>query len=118
MARSLDQWHDSQEGEAYGDFLRDYGDFLSTLAHITDLFSRIDEDHLREQAPELCQAAEKAQRYRTRLVEAAEENSLPVGDPSRPYGILLAEATRLMDECQHTCDVLQQSVDSNGSPCD
>ncbi|SCK27013.1 aromatic acid exporter family protein [Streptomyces sp. WMMB 322] len=118
MVRSLDQWHDSKDGEAYGEFLRDYGDFLRTLAKISDLFSKIDEDRLHEQAPELCRAAEQAQEARTRLVEAAEENSLPVGDPSRPYGILLAEATRLMDECQYTCDVLQKSVDSQGSPCD
>ncbi|NLU72248.1 hypothetical protein HCC61_06050 [Streptomyces sp. HNM0575] len=116
-ARSLDQWHDGQDDDAYGGFLRRYGDFLATLAHITDLFGGLDEDRLREQARELCEAAEQAQRYRTRLVEEAEKSALPVGDPSRPYGILLAEATRLMDECQHTCDVLQQSVDGGGSPC-
>lgn len=117
MTRSLDQWHDSNDGEAYGAFLSNYADFLAKIAHITDLFSKIDEDRLHEQAPELCEAAEEAQRSRTRLVETAEENSLPMGDPTRPYGILLGEATRLMDECQYTCDVLQKSVDGSDSPC-
>lgn len=116
--RSLDQWHDGQDDDAYGGFLRDYGDFLAAIAHIAGLFAEIDEDRLHEQCRELCEAAEEAQRCRTRLTENAQESSLPLSDPSRPYGILLAEATRLMDECQYTCDVLQRSVDGDGSACD
>ncbi|OEU86098.1 hypothetical protein DB35_10230 [Streptomyces abyssalis] len=113
LVRSLDQWHDGRaDGETYDDFLQHYGDFLSSLAHITDLFSRIDEDHLLEQARELCSAAAESQEQRSRLVDEAEACELPVSDLTQPYGILLVEATRVMDEFQYTCDVLQQSVDA------
>ncbi|WP_432097564.1 FUSC family protein [Streptomyces sp. bgisy100] len=111
MTRSLDQWHDGESGGPHRDFLRDYGDFLESLARILDLFSHVDEDRLTDQARELCEAADQAQERRTRLVEDAEGSDLPLGDPSRPFGILMVEATRLMDEMQHTCDVLQQAVD-------
>lgn len=111
MTRSLDQAHDGRTGRDHEDFLHRYGDLLASLAHITELFSRLDQDRLRRQAPELCEAAEQAQEARTRLVENAENSALPLGDPSQPYDILLTEATRLTEEVQHTCDVLQRSVD-------
>ncbi|RAJ67130.1 aromatic acid exporter family member 1 [Streptomyces sp. Amel2xB2] len=111
LVRSLDQWHDGERGATYGEFLRHYGDFLSSLAHITALFSRIDEDHLTDQARELCSAAGTAQERHSRLVGHSERSALPVGDLSQPYGILLVEATRLMDEFQYTCDVLQHEVE-------
>lgn len=111
LVRSLDQWHDGGDGGAYDDFLQEYGSFLSSLAHITDLLSRIDEDRLPEQARELCSAAGTAREQHSRLAERSEESSLPVEDLSQPYGILLVEATRLMDEFQYTCDVLQYGVD-------
>jgi len=118
MTRSLAQWHDGEEDAPQRrEFLRHYGDLLACLAHVTDLFSQVDEEHLEEQAPELCSAAEDAQECRSRLVESAHESSLPLSDPALPYGILLAEAVRLMDEVQHTCDVLQHAVDRTSPGC-
>lgn len=129
MARSLDQAEqaeqagqgdrddgidaatgDARDTEEHREFLRGYGDLLASLAHITDLFSKLDEERIADQAPELCSAAETAQQNRSRLEQDTEDSGLPVADPSAPYGILLAEAVRLMDELQHTCDVLQQAV--------
>lgn len=77
------------------------------------MLSQIDEDHLHDQAGELCEAATEAQRCRDRLEEDARTGRLPLGDPGQPYGILMAEAGRLMDEFQHTCDVLQHGVDDD-----
>ncbi|WP_344567703.1 FUSC family protein [Streptomyces axinellae] len=115
MARSLDQWsadHDSEEAARPGDFVRAYGDFLAALAHISELLSQIDEDALPDQSQKLCEAAAEAQKARDRLEQGARESSLPLSDPAQPYGLLMAEATRLMDEFQHTCDVLKHGVDT------
>lgn len=119
LVRSLDQWHDGRSGKSHDEFFQHYGDFMFSLAHITDLFSSIDEDHLADQARELCSAAQSSQDSHSRLVEEAEAGSLPLSDLSQPYGILLVEATRLMDEFQYTCDVLQRGLDhekSSGCP--
>ncbi|GAA2613370.1 hypothetical protein GCM10010304_77500 [Streptomyces roseoviolaceus] len=59
----------------------------------------------------MCEAAAQAQQCRDRLEEEARAGSLPLSDPAQPYGILMAEATRLTAEFQHTCDVLQHGVD-------
>ena len=116
MTRSLDQAHREDTGtQEHRDFLRRYGDLLAELAHITDLFSQVDEDRIEEQARELCEAAGTAQERRRELTSATEESSLRLSDPSRPYGILLAEAVRLMDELQHSCDVLQSAVQRSRS---
>ena len=45
------------------------------------------------------------------MSEQAEQDGLPLADPARPYGVLVVEATRLMEEFQHTSDVLQRHVD-------
>ncbi|MGH3309329.1 MAG: FUSC family protein [Streptomyces sp.] len=110
MTRSLDQWHTGGGSLQQRDFLRGCGDLLASLASITQLMSRIDEDHLTEQYIELCSLTEQAQHHRNRLAQHTEESSLPVADPTMPYGILLAEATRLMDEFQHTCEVIHQVI--------
>ena len=79
-------------------------------AQITDLFSRLQEKHLPDQSQELSSYTEEAQECHSRLAVFAKESFLPPPDPSEPYGILMGEATRLMDEIQHTCDVLEQAV--------
>ncbi|MFI1741761.1 hypothetical protein [Streptomyces sioyaensis] len=70
-----------------------------------------DEDRLHEQAPQLCRLADQAQQCRRRVAEQAEREAPPLADPARPYGVLVIEATRLMEEFQYTCDVLQHHVD-------
>ncbi|GAA4330027.1 hypothetical protein GCM10023086_59430 [Streptomyces venetus] len=115
LTRSLDQWHDAAANRDHLDFVRAYGDFLASLAHIAELLSQIDEDQLRDQTQELCEAAAEAQQCRARLEDEAHAGALPLGDPAQPYGILMAEASRLTDEFQHTCDVLKHGVDEAGA---
>lgn len=116
MTRSLDQAHgEDADAHEHREFLRLYGDLLASLTHITDLFSKVDESRIADQARELCSAADTAQENRSRLERETADSSLPLADPSAPYGILLAEAVRLMDELQHTCDVLQHFVDRSGA---
>ncbi|MBW1602957.1 hypothetical protein JJV70_12740 [Streptomyces sp. JJ66] len=116
MTRSLDQWSAADGSRGYRDFTRAYGDFLAALARVGELLSQIDEDHLAEQAQQLCEAAGEAQECRDRLEDGARDSDLPLSDPAQPYGVLLAEATRLMDEFQYTCDVLHNGVDTAASP--
>ncbi|GAO11547.1 hypothetical protein TPA0598_08_04580 [Streptomyces lydicamycinicus] len=111
LTRSLDQWSADEDRHRYGAFLASYADFLESLSRITRVFANLDEDRLGDQAPELCQLADEAQDYRRRLAEEAERGELPLADPSRPYGVLVIEAARLMEEFQYTCDVLQHHVD-------
>jgi len=111
MIRSLGRWSDEDPSERRRDFLHRYGDFLASTARITRLFSELDEDRLRTQVRDLGGYAEEAQSYRDALAQCAEDGALPLTDHSRPYGILLVEATRLLDEFHYACDVLQQSVD-------
>ncbi|OEV05249.1 FUSC family protein [Streptomyces oceani] len=112
MARSFDQWHDADGSQGHLDFVRAYGDFLASLARIAGLLSEINEGQLRQQSVELCESAQEAQECRDQLEREAQERSVPLSDPAKPYGILMAEASRLMDEFQHTCDVLKNGVDS------
>ena len=81
----------------------------SPTAHASSV--PLDEDHLADQAEELCQLADRAQHYRRQVSEQAESDGLPLADPTRPYGVLVVEATRLMEEFQHTSDVLQRYAD-------
>ncbi|WP_405842163.1 aromatic acid exporter family protein [Streptomyces platensis] len=111
LTRSLDRWSADEDRHRYGAFLASYADFLESLSRITRDFADLDEDRLGDQAPELCQLADEAQDYRRRLAEEAERGELPLADPGRPYGVLVIEAARLMEEFQYTCDVLQHHVD-------
>ncbi|MET9861887.1 aromatic acid exporter family protein [Streptomyces smyrnaeus] len=111
MTRTLHQWPQGEEGEECRGFLRDYADLLEALSGVTRQLSRIDERQLTGQLRELHRANEAAQHKRTELVENARDTSLPLSDPSRPYGILLSEAVRLLAEAQHTHDTLQYTVE-------
>jgi uncharacterized membrane protein YgaE (UPF0421/DUF939 family) len=114
MTRSFDQWHGDGDGREDRRFLGRYGDFLSCFAAVAEIFGRLDEDRLREQCRELGATVEELAEARGRLAEAAESGSpLPVSDPSEPYGILLAESVRLLDEVEHARDVLEQAVDQS-----
>ncbi|OEU86938.1 hypothetical protein DB35_25470 [Streptomyces abyssalis] len=111
MTRSFDQWHEAGENRDHREFMERYGDFLACFADIAGIFGRLDEDRLTGQLRELRAADEEARGARDRLADAAENgSSLPLSDPSRPFGILLAEAVRLLDEVEHTCQVMEQAV--------
>ncbi|MFD3420082.1 FUSC family protein [Streptomyces decoyicus] len=111
LTHSLDQWRDTETSYNYRAFLERYGRFLASIGKSARLLSALNEDHLADQAEELCQLAERAQRYRRQVTEQAESDGLPLADPTRPYGVLVVEATRLMEEFQHTSDVLQRYAD-------
>lgn len=115
MTRSFDQWREADGSEDHREFLRAYADLLEGFADSADVIGRLDEDELREQTRELRSAVGRGHETRTRLAGWAETGSLPVSDPSQPYGILLAEAVRLVDELQYTCDVLEQGVDRSAA---
>ncbi|MGW7488210.1 aromatic acid exporter family protein [Streptomyces sp. NPDC054786] len=111
LTRSLDQWRDTETNYNYRIFLERYGTFMAAIADSARLLSALDEDHLADQAEELCQLADRAQHCRRQVSEQAESDGLPLADPTRPYGVLVVEATRLMEEFQHTSDVLQRYAD-------
>lgn len=114
--RSLHHWPEDEAGDECRDFLKNFADLLEALAAIIDHFGGIDEKQLPHQARELCEAAEAAQHKRVQLIERTRSTSLPLSDPSRPYGILLAEATRLMDEAQYSCDAVQHAAHRKRAP--
>ncbi|WP_344534733.1 FUSC family protein [Streptomyces albiaxialis] len=111
MTRTLSKWRREEDGEESRGFLTDYADLLEALARIICRFAEIDGKDLAQQAREACACAETARDKREELVAGARRTELPLSDPSQPYGILLAEATRLMDEAQYACDVLRHVVD-------
>ncbi|MFI6092916.1 aromatic acid exporter family protein [Streptomyces sp. NPDC051218] len=112
LTRSLHQWQE-EEGGRHDDraFLDDYSDFLESLAKIAQVLGELDEDTLIEQARQLCQLADEAQGCCQKVTDGASRAGLPLADPTRPYGVLVVESTRLMEEFQHSCDVLQKHVD-------
>ncbi|WP_131096698.1 FUSC family protein [Streptomonospora litoralis] len=112
VTRTLDMSvSETGEGPRRTEFLGHYADLLAALAEITEELSAIDESRLVEQARHLCSLAEQARNYAQRLSDGAEDIEFLVTDRSSPYGTLLVEAARLQEEFQHTCDLLQRSVD-------
>ncbi|MGW4454914.1 FUSC family protein [Streptomyces albidoflavus] len=116
ITRSLDQQHQDEEGNGpgpdYAPFLRTYADFLSSVVGFTEILATLDEDHLRDQAGRLDEAAGSLERCRGEVVRATEERGLSLTDPTEPYGVLVVEATRLSEECHYTADVLGSSADN------
>lgn len=112
LTRSLHQWHE-EEGGRHDDraFLLGYGDFLEALAQIAQVLGDLDEDSLAEQARQLRHLADEARGHCRNVTDGASRAGLPLADPARPYGVLVVEATRLMEEFQHACYVLERYVD-------
>ncbi|GAA2340783.1 hypothetical protein Scani_15540 [Streptomyces caniferus] len=111
LTRSLDTWQEDEGDRSGRAFLGRYADFLEAVCDITQVLGTLDEDHLHDQARQLCRLADTAQERCRRVTGEAEQAELPLADPALPYGVLVVESTRLMDEFQHTCDVLQRYVD-------
>jgi hypothetical protein len=76
------------------------------VSEITQVLAALDEDKLSDQWDQLRRLADRAQQYRRRVAEQAGHEGLPLADPVRPYGVLVIEATRLMEEFPYACDVL------------
>ncbi|MBB6438924.1 FUSC family protein [Streptomyces candidus] len=107
LTRSLDRWHGEESGYEYLPFLRSYAGFLDALGKCAAVLADLDESRLPSQAKELCRLADEAQQQRQALAEEAVARGLPLTDPSQPYGELVVEATRLMEECNNCCDALR-----------
>ncbi|MFI5809022.1 aromatic acid exporter family protein [Streptomyces sp. NPDC051561] len=112
LNRSLNQWQETENTYSYAPFLTSYADFLLSLRDAAEVLSELDSDTLTDQAKEACQLAKRAQDRLQDVLSAAQEGGLPLADRTRPYGVLVVEATRLMEEFQNTCDALQTTADS------
>ncbi|MFH8410247.1 aromatic acid exporter family protein [Streptomyces sp. NPDC018019] len=109
LIRSLDQWR--QDGsDRDRRFLCNYADFLEAVSRIVQVLGELDEDTLADQTDELCRLADQAQRCCRQVTDQAEQDGLPLTNPAYPYGVLVVEATRLMDEFRYTCDVLRRQA--------
>ncbi len=111
LARSLDRWEVEETHFSYAPFLASYADFLESLATVTEILGALDEDRLPEQAEELKQRSRAAEECRRAVADRAQAEQLPLADPVRPYGVLVVEAARLMEEFRNTGEVLQHQVD-------
>ncbi|MEV2251726.1 aromatic acid exporter family protein [Streptomyces sp. NPDC050147] len=119
LTRGLHQWQEEDGGGREGGesrhddraFLDDYADFLEALAKIGEVLGRLDEDTLAEQSRQLDRLADEAQEYCRNVTDGASRAGLPLADPARPYGVLVVESGRLMEEFRYACDVLQRYVD-------
>ncbi|MDJ0463783.1 aromatic acid exporter family protein [Streptomyces sp. H27-C3] len=110
LNRSLDQWQETESTYSYTPVLQAYADFLAALRDIAQVLSALDTDTLTDQAAEASTLAGTAQERLQDVLKAARTAGLPLADPSRPYGVLVVEATRLMEEFQYTCDALQTTA--------
>lgn len=112
LNRSLDQWQEAENTYAYKPFLNDYADFLAALRDTAHVLAALDTDVLPDQAEEAFLLAGTAQEKLQAVLQEAQEAGLPLADRSRPYGVLVVEATRLMEEFQFTCDALRSTASS------
>ncbi|WP_256107290.1 aromatic acid exporter family protein [Streptomyces sp. ODS05-4] len=112
LTRSLGRWRETENTYTYAPALRAYADFAGSLRDIAHIVAALDSDTLAEQAEEMCRLASIAQEALDKVLSTAREDALPLSDASRPYGVLVVEAGRLMEEFQNTCDVLKDTADA------
>ncbi|MFI7385535.1 aromatic acid exporter family protein [Streptomyces sp. NPDC049813] len=110
--RSLGRWRETEDTYTYAPAFEAYADFALGLRDIAHVIAELDSDTLTDQAEEMGRQAAEAQQALQHLLDTADEHRLPLADSSRPYGVLVVEASRLMEEFQHTCDVLQDTADA------
>ncbi|MFI1532690.1 aromatic acid exporter family protein [Streptomyces griseus] len=110
LNRSLNQWQETEDTYKYLPVMHTYADFLTSLACIAHVLSEFDADSLAAQASEALQLTTPAQEKRQAVLKAAQEAGLLLADSTRPYGVLVVEANRLMEEFQNTCTALQTTA--------
>ncbi|MEV7200942.1 FUSC family protein [Streptomyces griseoluteus] len=113
LTRSLGRWRETEDTYTYSPALKAYADFAASLRDIAHVVAELDSDTLAEQAREMCRLAAIAQEALREVLGAARDHDLPLSDASRPYGVLVVEATRLMEEFQNTCDALKDTADES-----
>ncbi|MGW2841075.1 hypothetical protein ACWCWD_25170 [Streptomyces sp. NPDC001493] len=112
MTRSLDRWQDEENEYVYRPFLARYADFLEAVSKTALALSTLDEATLPQQTAGLTRMAGEVERRCREVVAEADARTLPLSDPGRPYGVLVVEATRLMEEVRYTCDTLSGWVEA------
>ncbi|WP_405204475.1 aromatic acid exporter family protein [[Kitasatospora] papulosa] len=104
LTRGLDR--SRTEDEARGPFLQRYAAFLELAGAVAEVLTTLDETTLLPQARRLERLTDEAEARRDEVVEETRRLSLSLADPSAPYGILVTEATRLLEEFRYTSQVL------------
>ncbi|MFE4691024.1 aromatic acid exporter family protein [Streptomyces sp. NPDC056749] len=117
LTRGLDR--SRTEDEARGPFLQRYAAFLESVGAVAEVLTTLDETTLLPQAKRLERLTDEAEARRDEVVEETRRLSVSLADPSAPYGILVTEATRLLEEFRYTSqvllDVAQQADRTPGS---
>ncbi|WP_017616347.1 FUSC family protein [Nocardiopsis salina] len=112
LARALHLWADKDEQPAHEEFFARYGELILALGEVTNSLSQVDEDSFGGQAESLRRSATKAQEHLDALTDPPEQGDPPpFDDLTQPYGILLIEGRRLLDEMQYCCDIVEHYVD-------
>ncbi|MFC8595491.1 FUSC family protein [Streptomyces atroolivaceus] len=106
LTRGLDRSREEEDDEARRPFLQGYAGFLEAASAVAEVLTTLDETTLRAQAKRLERLTGEAEARRDEVVEGTRRLSSSLADPSAPYGILVTEATRLLEEFQYTCEVL------------
>ncbi|HWU06826.1 MAG TPA: aromatic acid exporter family protein [Streptomyces sp.] len=104
LTRGLDR--SIEEDEACRPFLQRYAAFLEAACAVAEVLTTLDETTLLAQAKRLERLTGETEARRDEVIEETRRLSLALADPSAPYGILVTEATRLLEEFQYTCEVL------------
>ncbi|MEU1483822.1 aromatic acid exporter family protein [Streptomyces sp. NPDC005752] len=104
LTRGLDR--SRAEDEARRPFLQRYATFLESVGAVAEVLTTLDETTLLPQAKRLERLTDEAEARRDEVVEETHRLSLSLADPSAPYGILVTEATRLLEEFRYTSQVL------------
>ncbi|MGW7269762.1 FUSC family protein [Streptomyces sp. NPDC054864] len=112
LTRSLDQWQEAENDYLYRHFLDRYAAFLEAVSEFALALSTLDETTLSQQSQRLAGLAGDTQARRREVADEAEAQGLPLADATRPYGVLVIEATRLMEEVQYTSDTLRTWVEA------
>ncbi|MFD5871164.1 aromatic acid exporter family protein [Streptomyces sp. NPDC060322] len=112
LTRGLDRASD--EDDARQPFLQRYAAFLESLCAVAEVLTTLDETTLVPQAKRLQRLADEAEARRDEVVGETHRLSVSVTDPSAPYGILVIEATRLMEEFRYTSEVLLEAAKDAG----
>ncbi|MGW3800677.1 aromatic acid exporter family protein [Streptomyces clavifer] len=110
LARGLDRYR--EEDEARRPFLLRYAAFLESVGAVAEVLTTLDETTLLPQAEELDLLTDRAEARRDEVIEETRRLSLSLADPSAPYGVLVTEATRLLEEFRYTSDVLLHAARS------
>ncbi|EST36941.1 hypothetical protein N566_15655 [Streptomycetaceae bacterium MP113-05] len=111
LVRAMSRVAEAETGPRHRAFLIRYADYTDALAAPARLLAEVDEPRLPAQIQELRRRLQDTDVCAARLDETAEHLHISLarsGGP--PYGVLLIEAHRLLEEFHHTTEVLADSL--------